>query len=784
MMSDPTEPAPNAAEMTVRTGPDAPYLRIALPVPLGKVFTYSSPSGGTTGSLLPAEQPARGSRVVVEFGRGKRLGVVVGTTTELPEGVTEAKLKRVLHVVDQTPALPEELLDFLLELAKYYLAPVGEVLALALPTLERALAGEVEAHLGKKVRAVGRLVQVVRALESAPPDQADRSEPSSRRSKPSPRAEALLELVRREGPLPLTRLALEFPNARALSKRLLERGLVEIIEAPLERDPYLPSGIPRDTPPALNTHQAAAVSAMTSALESTRHSGFLLDGVTASGKTEVYLHVAEKALALDRGVILLVPEIALTPQLVTRFAARLGDRIAVLHSGLTETARADSWRRLRKGELRVVIGARSALFSPVRDLGLIVVDEEHDGSFKQDEGVRYNARDMALLRAHRAGAVAVLGSATPSLASEYATRNRKLTRLRLPGRAHASALLPEVEVVDLKRFGPGPSGDPLLSLPLHRALEQNLADGGQSILFLNRRGFAPSLICADCGAILECPNCAVALTVHQSGRPRVMCHYCDFEREVPGACGACRSPQLLEEGTGTERVEALLGASFPEARIARLDRDVARGDKSAAIIERVRRREVDILVGTQMVTKGHDLPAVTLVGVLNADAALSLPDFRAAERTFHILVQVAGRAGRADRAGRVLIQTRNPEHPAIVAARSHDVGAFTKHELAQREELSYPPFSHLALVRVDGPVESDVQRQAAALGRVAAGVAEVEVLGPARAPLGRLRGRYRHQLLLRSSSRAPLRKALLTVARSGKSRSVRVSIDVDPQSML
>ncbi|MCA9640871.1 MAG: primosomal protein N', partial [Myxococcales bacterium] len=446
------------------------------------------------------------------------------------------------------------------------------------------------------------------------------------------------------------------------------------------------------------------------------------------------------------------------------------------------------WKRLRAGELKVAVGARSALFAPVPDLSLIVVDEEHDGSFKQEEGVRYNARDMALLRAHRAGAVCVLGSATPSLGSIHAVNSGRMTHLVLPDRAHAAAALPQVEIVDLRRMGPGPSGDKLISLPLHRALERTLEAKEQAILFLNRRGFAPSLTCASCGQVADCPNCSVALTYHRARGERLVCHYCDYTAHAPARCPRCGAPGMVDEGAGTERIEALLKQSFPEARVARLDRDVAAGLKSERILDAVRRGDVDILVGTQMVTKGHDLPAVTLVGVLNADAALSMPDFRAAERTFQLLVQVAGRAGRGDAPGTVLIQTRQPDHPAIKAALTHDVGKFVERELQDREELGYPPYSHVAMVRVDATFEGaahEVARQVAELGRRSAGERfELEVRGPAPSPLARLRNRYRFQVMLRAEDRKALRPALLAIVRGRWDRRVRVSVDVDPMSML
>lgn len=779
---EPLSPPGGVASASVR------YARVALPVPLGRTFTYR----------LPEEFGVdRGWRVLVELGRRKVLGVVVGVSSEPPADVPVAKLKPVVAPVGSEPVLELELLDFLLELARYYIAPVGEVLRLALPSLERSHAEHLEAAAGKKLDAVGKLVQVVSLAPASPqPGQAELRG----------QAAEILEYLRAHGDTPLSELGRTFKNARSAVKKLSGIGIVTVERRSSEVDPFFAEPAQRDTPPQLNDAQRRAVERIGAALEippaapfhaseqGAKRVGapapsraFLLDGVTASGKTEVYLHTAQRCLELGGGAILLVPEIALTPQLVARFRARLGDSIAVLHSGLTETARLAMWRALRTGQLRVVIGARSALFAPVRDLRLLCVDEEHDGSFKQEEGVRYNARDMALLRAHRAGAVCVLGSATPSLTSEAAVRAGRLERLELRARARADARLPTVEIVDLRRFGAGPSGNPLLSLPLHRAIEETLAAGDQAILFLNRRGFAPSLQCEGCGAIVECPHCSVALTLHRARGVRLECHYCDYQVGVPDSCPSCKGNRLVEEGVGTERIETVLGEQFPSARIARLDRDVASGAKSEAILDRMRRREVDILVGTQMVTKGHDLPQVTLVGVINADAALSLPDFRAAERTFHLLVQVAGRAGRADKVGRVLIQTRQPDHPAVQLAAGHDVRGFVAQEMVAREELRYPPYSRIALVRLDAVEESRVIREAerlAELARRAIGRAPVEVLGPAPAPLARLRNRYRYRFMLRCQERSALRGPLLALVRAPTDRRVRVSIDVDPLGML
>jgi primosomal protein N' (replication factor Y) len=737
--------------------------RVALPVPLGQVFTY-----GVSAELAAGVR--RGARVLCELGRRRVLGVVLEVADREPEIPVE-RLKPVLAVVDAEPVLPEELLGFLQEIARYYVAPVGEVMELALPAVERSAALAVEAPAS--TRAVGRLVQVARVVEGAAP-------PRLRGKAP-----LVFDYLVAHGPTPLTELEEQWPSARGSVARLVEAGVVALEKQEEALDPFSVEVAP-DVPPRLTPAQEHAVAAITLRLERRERQAFLLEGVTASGKTEVYLRAAGRCLELGRGVIVLVPEIALTPQLVARFRARLGSRIAVLHSGLGERERHAMWRSLRSGDVRIAVGARSALFAPVQALGLVCVDEEHDGSFKQEEGVRYHARDMALLRAHRAEAVCVLGSATPSATSVELAQSGRLELLELPARARAASSLPHTEIVDLRRTGPGPGGERLISVPLFRALEETVATRRQAILFLNRRGFAPSIVCTACGKITECPNCAVALTLHRARGGRLVCHYCDYHQALPETCPQCGERAFAEEGAGTERIESVLGEILPGARIGRLDRDVAAGKKSERVLERMRAGDIDVLVGTQMVTKGHDLPNVTLVGVLNADAALSLPDYRASERTFQLLVQVAGRAGRGETPGRVLIQTWQPEHPAIALAVKHDVKAFIAQELEQRREVGYPPFSRLALVRFEATEDEVARAQADKLARAARnwGAPDVEILGPTAAPLARLRGRYRHRFLVRTRDRARLRLVLLGIARAPVDRRVRMAIDVDPVSML
>jgi primosomal protein N' (replication factor Y) (superfamily II helicase) len=742
---------------------------VALPVPVARAFTY----------LLPEALAARarpGSRVVCALGGRRVMGVVLAVR----EGEPPSNAKAILHAGDDEPALPEDLLAFLKDLATYYFAPIGEVARLALPPVDRETAREtIEPSLFGEARGVGaRRVQWV-----APTARVE--EPGTLRGQ----AAALLAHVRATGSEPIAKLEDRWKGARAAVKRLREAGLLTIDEREAPRESLFGEPTERDVPHDATRAQLDAIGAIADALAAPRAETFLLHGVTGSGKTEVYLRVIAAARAAGRGSIVLVPEIALTPQLVSRFRARFGDDLAVLHSGLTARERHAMWKRLRDGEVDVAIGARSALFAPVRALGLVVVDEEHDPSFKQEEGVRYHARDMAIWRVHRLGGVCVLGSATPSLESEHLVRTGRATKLRLTERARAQPM-PRVEIVDLRRIGAGPTGDKRISMPLYRALEETLRAKEQAILFLNRRGFAPSVRCEACGQLATCASCSVALTFHKRAMV-VRCHYCDFEAALASRCARCGAPELTLEGVGTEKLEETLVGAFPEARVARLDRDVARGKKVETILARMRAREIDILVGTQMVTKGHDLPSVTLVGVVNADAALSIPDYRAGERAFQLIVQVAGRAGRGDAPGRVLVQTWDPDHRAIAFGVKHDVDGFQVQELADRHELGYPPFTRAALVRVDAVDEDEARLACAALANVAlacepvrAGV--VVVRGPAPAPIARVRNRFRFRVMLRSVERAPLRVVLAAVeeARASLSRSVRASIDVDPVQLL
>lgn len=756
------------------------FALVAVPVPLGQAFSYSVPEA--LRSRLRA-----GARVLCEFGRRKILGVVLDVTSQPPDSVPVEKLKPIVALLDDEPAIPEDLLTFLVALSGYYAAPIGEVLRLALPAVEREQARDSAAQLAlseAKVQTVGRLIQSVRLTTKG---QAAAENPQTSEL-PKGQGKAVLADLASNGEQTIAALEANFSNARSAVKRLVTLGLAEIEQRQKLNDPFA-LAVERDQAKELNRAQQEAVDTIVARISAPTAGPklpVLLHGVTGSGKTEVYLQVVAACLAQDRGAIVLVPEIALTPQLVGRFRARFGDCVAVLHSGLAAAERQTMWRRLRTGELRIAIGARSALFAPIRNLGLICVDEEHDGSFKQEEGVRYHARDMALLRAHRSHVVCVLGSATPSVQSQALVQRGQMTRCSLPERAVSGATLPTVELVNLRHNGPGPSGDKLLTLPLHRALEHTLAQKKQAILFLNRRGFAPSLLCDACGTVVECPNCSVALTLHRERGEELRCHYCDYHDRVPNQCAKCQSRRMSFEGTGTERVEQALRDTFPDAKIARLDRDVGAGLKSERILTAMRNREIDILVGTQMVTKGHDLPDVNLVGVLNADAVLSMPDYQASERTFQLLVQVAGRAGRGQDAGRVIVQTRNPDHPAVRFALAHDVYGFGEQELKDRQEAGYPPFVRMLMIRVDALDEKLAASTSARIAKFAEKVVagRAMVSPPSAAPIAKLRNRYRFRCLVRATERKPLFDLAKALPQLQLDRRARVHVDIDPVNML
>lgn len=752
----------------------AGYVDVVLPVPLRRAFTYAVPR-----SL--AGRIGRGARVAVPFARRKAVGIVVGERDAPPEGVT--RIMRVAGLLEEEPLFTEELLAFLEEAARYYMHPLGEVLRAAAPALPRGalarlrkdgfLAGA-DALKGAAVRV--REEVFVRATEQP------------REGRFGVAQARVLALVDARAEVSLSELRVHVKTARGVVAKLTERGLLVCETREVLADRFLAATPVIEAPPVATAAQQHATDTMVAALSGPERP-FLLHGVTGSGKTEVYLRVMDAARALGRGGLLLVPEIALTPQLVGRFRARFGNEIAVLHSGLGEKERDDYWRALRRGDLRIAVGARSALFAPIRDLGVIVVDEEHDPSFKQEEGFRYHARDMAVLRAHRASAVCILGSATPSLESFRHAREGRFELISLPQRA-TGQVMPKVELVDLRRLKATTPAQRYVSEPLLRALRACLADKGQAILFLNRRGYSPTMQCKGCEELAGCPACSVPLTEHRR-EGALRCHYCDYSEPLSAPCRSCGAGERVPLGLGTEKLEDELADLLAPAKVARLDRDTASGEGVEQVLDRVRSGDIDVLVGTQMVTKGHDIENVTLVGVLLADQSLAFPDFRGSERTFQLMAQVAGRAGRGARPGRVLVQTYQPEHHAIAAAARHDYEAFYTAELEQRRELGYSPFGRMVAVRIDAPEDDGARKVAEALAaearrHPALQDRRVQLQGPAPAPLAKVRSRYRYRFLLRGDDRRALREvALLVLAAIERGvGTARATVDIDPVSMM
>ncbi|HUP20319.1 MAG TPA: primosomal protein N' [Gemmatimonadota bacterium] len=745
--------------------PVSDLVDVALPLPLDRTFVYRVPEG--------VSPPPAGGRVVVGFGRRRVVGFAVGPVAAAPAGV---RVRPLLEVVDREPVLSASEIALAGWIARYYVAPLGLVLRLFFPPGGTYAVAEGEAA------APARAPERLHVLPADAPPAGEDLDALAR----APAQQAVWEAARRlPGPVEQAAFCRSAGVSPGAVRALALRGWIRVEPRPVDRDPYADAPLPEPAPEGpLTEAQATAVAAIREALTG-EGGALLLEGVTGSGKTRVYVEAVAATLEAGGRAIVLVPEIGLAAPTVARFRARFGDRVAVLHSGLSDGERVGAWRRIREGLSPVVIGARSALFAPVGRAALVVVDEEHDAAYKQDETPRYWARDVAVYRAALEGAVAVLGSATPALETRTNADAGKYARRVLPARIRDRPL-PPVEVVDLaavEMVAPG------LSRPLVEAMESALGAGDQTILFLNRRGFSAFLQCLDCGWVAGCPNCRISLTFHRAA-PRLLCHYCAHAEPPPTACPECAGRELDHRGLGTQQVEDAVAARFPTARITRMDLDTTgpRG-AHARIYSAMTAREIDVLVGTQMIAKGFDLPGVALVGVVSADTALHFPDFRSAERTFQLLVQVAGRAGRGDVPGRVLVQTWMPRHPVITAAAAHDYESFLRREMVERSGLGYPPARRLANVVVSGPEESAVEAGAERVakrlrGRGARGV---EVVGPAPCPLERLRGRARWHLLLKSESAAALEWTLWELVGAAErlvGSSARLEIDRDPLDLL
>jgi primosomal protein N' (replication factor Y) (superfamily II helicase) len=805
------------------------FCDVALPVPLDMAFTYRVP---------PQAMPVVGGRVLVPFRQKRMTGVVVALHDRTPSVTT----KDVLSVLDSTPVLDDQLLRLGGWIAAYYLAPLGEVFRSMLP-----LMAEFKSAVGYRISEQGQMALHVastsgssRRSERTPEEQArefqvldyllrrdgDLVRESTLRSSLGVSRSALASMIRKKwilredisaaqdatrsvkvavlksaegklndnqralietlsasgGKIPIETLrSLDIP--RTTLGTLVKRGLIEIIREPADftvsRSKPRPSPFDFD----FNRAQQAALTRLRQGVEARKFSGMLLHGVTGSGKTAVYLAGMREVLASGRSAILLVPEIGLTPAVAADLHQIFGDEVAILHSALSGSERAEQWHRIKRRQARMVVGTRSAVFAPVEDLALIIVDEEHDASYKQEETPRYHARDLAVMRAKMANAAVVLGSATPSLESYFNARKNKYSLIELPDRVQQRPL-PEVEIVDMRLEFQQTGQEQVISRKLAAQIKDRLDRHEQVMVLLNRRGYSPLVLCRTCGKKLECNNCAIALT-HHKGEHRMVCHYCGYVAPVPRACVHCSSEYVYFLGAGSEKLEELLHGIFPQARIARLDRDTVRGHEDfERTLNALNEGELDVVVGTQMIAKGHDIHGVTLVGVVGADVALGLPDFRAAERTFQLLTQVAGRAGRGQTPGKVILQTYFQDHYAVQYAARQDFVGFYEKELQFRSWMHYPPYAALANVLVRSDKLDQALQWSGQIGKWFAQNRHegVRVLGPAAAPILRLKRDYRYHFVLRSPSREKLNltlRALLAYAAQQKIPRTQVIVDVD-----
>ena len=723
-------------------------LRIAIPTPLRRSFDYLLPDHISATQLKP------GVRVQVPFGRRQVIGVLLETAEQ--SSIPESRLKPISAVLDEQPVLSGDVFQLLQWASRYYQHPIGDVLQHALPVLLRQ---------GHALQVKGlQIWQLTR----------EGQQQSSQILKRAPRQLQLInQLAQSPQGLNAQQLDEIHEGWRPVMKKLVEKQWVKILEQPLVE---LPAGQAASAPD-LNADQQVAIDRICKSMDSFQ--AFLLEGVTGSGKTEVYLRIIEKALQQNQQALVLVPEIGLTPQLLQRFRERLTVPITVLHSGLNDQARLGAWLAARNGDAKVVIGTRSALFTPLQNLGVIIIDEEHDASFKQQDGFRYSARDLAILRAQQNNIPVILGSATPSLESIYNIQQQRYQRISLPKRA-GDAIPPQIRIIDIRsqkmEHGLSPS---LLS-----AMKTHLEQGNQVLLFLNRRGYAPVLMCHDCGWHATCMRCDAHMTYHHRDC-RLRCHHCGSERPADTQCPDCQSEELHGYGQGTERIESALNELFPDYKTVRIDRDNTRRKNAFKnLLEDVHSGKANILVGTQMLAKGHHFPNVTLVGILEADQGFYSSDFRGAERISQLILQVAGRAGRAEKPGEVLIQTHHPEQPLLAYLQQNDYPALAYSLLEERQQAGWPPYTYLALLRAEAPDAGAPMNFLFEAKQKAGENESLFILGPQPAPMEKRAGRYRAQLLVQATDRQILQKFLgswLQELESLKTtRKVRWSIDVDP----
>ena len=813
---------------------------IALALPMNKNLDYQVPPS-LEGSIKV------GSRVLVPLGRKKITGYVI----KLKTSSTIEGIKPIEALLDPFPLFTSFDLDFFKWIASYYFYPLGGVIKNALPPGlnvktrrlfsltsqgKRALSSETiseqEKHLllhlanknlvslqtirtSLKQEDLSSLISsfLQKGYVHMTEDQGSQGVKPKREKtfqinentlsnyslsdlkhlrRKAPRQFQILKWLRKQQKTPQKSVLSHWGGTvGSILKALETKKLVTSSFQEVYRKPLVSEGDDITSPPTLTSEQAAALKKITPKITRSSYAAFLLHGITGSGKTEVYLKAIEATIKTGRGAIVLVPELSLTPQLLARFKARFGNKIAQIHSGLSRGERFDEWRKIRNGEAQIVIGARSAIFAPLKSPGIIVVDEEHDSAYKQDDTLCYSARDLALVRGRMNGAVVILGSATPTLEAYHNTKIGKIAYLHLSCRID-NRPLPRVEVLDMRKEKPGA----LLSAQLKNALRERHQKGEQTMLFLNRRGFSSFVLCRACGYTFRCSNCNVSLVYHRDKR-LLLCHYCNFLKPAPDICPQCRSGKIKTFGFGTEKLEAEVRRLFPELKVGRLDRDttVKKGSLQR-ILGEFRRGETDVLIGTQMIAMGHDLPRVTLVGIIAADLSLNFPDFRAGERTFQLLTQVAGRSGRGRIPGEVIIQTYNPSHPSIQMAVTQDFLHFYDTEISLRKELDYPPFHRLVNFRMAGNSLSRTRDYATMLGELSLDLCEkdssfrnaIEILGPAEAPWEKLKGKYRWQMLIKGRDHRVLHnfteKVLLSLKPRIRVPGVRVTVDVDPINLL
>ena len=813
--------------MTVKN----PNIEVAVALPVYRTFTYSAPP-----FLSPFIEP--GKRVLAPFGQRRVTGYVLGPAIESET----AEIKQILDVLDQDSLFPSSMIPFFKWIADYYKHPIGDVIKNALPgglTLydyaslaitpegKQALNGKTATELQRSVLMLlesgpcrlkqlndrlkqnvpGALVQALqrsgwisKTRELRPASTKTRTERHIALSR-SPESTArlskarrkILEIIRQRGEISMPELKKQVPTAARLVRALEKDGHLIVRHKRVYRDPFGETII-ADTAPDLNSEQQGVLSKIKTRLNQ-GFATFLLQGVTGSGKTEVYMHIAAEVLKQKKPVVVLVPEIALITQMERRFRARFGERIAVLHSGLSAGERFDQWSLILQGRVQIAIGARSAIFAPFASVGLIIVDEEHDASYKQENNLRYNARDLAAVRAKQNDCLALLGSATPSIQSYYNARAEKFIEVNLTRRIEHRSL-PVIKIVDLRESMGYRGIRRFITSELQRSLKKTLDRGEQALLFINRRGFANLALCQSCGQVLRCKHCDISLTYHQKANA-LRCHYCGFSRAAVGSCDSCGSSEIKKVGLGTEKIESTVQKLFPDARVARMDRDTtARKGSIVKLLKGLNDRSIDILVGTQMVAKGHDFPNITLVGIICADLSLSFPDFRAGERTFQLIAQVAGRAGRGASPGSVVLQTYNPDHFSISAAKEQNFLSFYEQEIKFRKALQYPPFSRMIQFKISGKDLQLTKDSAVNVGNLCLALKNanaslydcVEILGPIESSLAKIAGRYRWQIILKATRTSALHQFVGRLMADHpavfSNRRVRVAVDVDPVSLL